>query len=190
MAISVLSLEAPPRVLAQARGLLDPVAGCWASRGSERYTGHSFVGAPQHISGIEFHPDSGGRVINWPEQTYDNGVAKNTRTGRRYKAAVRALKRLRNEMRDAGVPAAKNVPSFLVESLVWNAPDADFAHDDYVDVTRAVLASTFNDTMADASCSEWGEVNELKYVFRTPQPWTRDGAHAFLSAAWDYIGYV
>lgn len=155
-----------------------------------RYTGHSPAGAPEHISGIGFCPDSGGRVINWPQQTYENGVAKNSRTGRRYKAVVRALKRLRNEMRDAGVAAAKDVPSFLVESLVWNAPDAAFAYDDYADVMRAVLASTFNDTITDMSCTEWGEVNELKYLFRKSQPWTRAGANAFLSAAWDYIGYV
>jgi len=38
-------------------------------------------------------------------------------------------------------------------------------------------------------CSEWGEVSELKYLFRSPQKWTREQAHKFIDAAWDYIGF-
>ena len=37
--------------------------------------------------------------------------------------------------------------------------------------------------------TEWGEVNELKYLFRRAQALTRQEANEFLQAAWDYIGY-
>ncbi len=62
--------------------------------------------------------------------------------------------------------------------------------DTYADILRHVIADTWNRTRKDEDCSEWGEVNELKYLFRTSQPWTRQQANDFLQAAWDYIGYV
>lgn len=128
-------------------------------------------------------------VINWPEQHYESGVRKNTGTSRRYKRVVRVLKTLRNEMAEIGIRAADPIPSFLVECLVWNAPDSAFEYTNYRAMVRAVLASLFNGTLDDAQCSEWGEVSEMKYLFRPMQPWTRSEAHAFLSAAWDYVGY-
>lgn len=140
-------------------------------------------------SGVQMLTDKGRSIINWPEQHYRNGVLKNSTTGRRYKRAVRILKTLRNEMAEDGVRAAKPIPSFLVECLVWNALESDFDHSSYRALMRAVLANLFNRTQRDDQCSEWGEVSELKYLFRSMQPWTRQQAHDFLDAAWDYIGY-
>jgi hypothetical protein len=146
-------------------------------------------GGFDYLSGTELRPDRGGRIINWPHQNYDNGTAKNGRTGQRFKKMVRILKRLRNEMADNGVAAARPIPSYLIECLVWNVPDSTFGHDGYSDDVRASLVSLFGSTKEDAGCSEWGEVNELKYLFRTSQPWTREQANAFVVAAWNYIGF-
>ena len=155
-----------------------------------RYTGQRLCdGTYYYLSGTEFHPDSGGRVINWPQQHYENGIAKNEATGNRFKYITRVLKRLENEMLENGIAAAKSIPSYLIECLVWNVPNEGFGHDAYTDDVRYVLAHTFNETVNDEKCSEWGEVNELKYLFRGNQPWTRQQAHNFLSAAWDYIGF-
>ena len=67
------------------------------------YTGRKNADGSQHyLSGVAFDPDSGPRVINWPEQTYNNGVERNTATGRKYKRAIRILKRLRDGMQDDG----------------------------------------------------------------------------------------
>lgn len=146
-------------------------------------------GGFDHLSGTEFVPDRGARVINWPHQNYRNGTDKNQRTGERYKKMVRALKRLRNEMADEGVAAAKPIPSYLVECLVWNVPDSEFGHDAYVDDVRAILVSVYNATRDDAGCSEWVEVNDLKYLLRGGQPWTRDQSNAFVVAAWNHVGF-
>lgn len=155
-----------------------------------RYTGRVlWNGRYEYLSGTEFRPDSGGRVINWPQQHYDNGCEKNRATGGRFKFMVRVIKRLRNEMAKAGIRSADPIPSYLVECLVWNVPNALFGHRLYRDDVRAILAHTFNETMTIEKCSEWGEVNELKYLFRSSQPWTRAEAHAFLSDAWDYVGF-
>ncbi|HLK06336.1 MAG TPA: nucleotidyltransferase [Candidatus Angelobacter sp.] len=141
-----------------------------------------------YLEGTAFIPDKGALVINWPQQNYDNGVSKNKETGGRFKDMVRILKRLQIRMNDEGIEAAKNIPSFLIECLVWNVPATAFGHADYRDDVRSSLAFLFNNTIEFDDCSEWGEINELKYLFRSVQPWTLERTHSFISAAWDYLG--
>ncbi len=144
---------------------------------------------PQYISGTQFFSDSGKEIVNWPKQHYENGVQKNIATGNRFKYITRAIKRLRNEMADSGALAAKSVPSYLIECLVWNVPNAGLGAESYVSSLRQSLAHLIVGTLTDESCKEWGEVNELKYLFREGQPWTWQQAHAFVCAAWNYIGF-
>jgi hypothetical protein len=139
--------------------------------------------------GVSFLTDAGNLVQNWPEQNYDNGVAKNADTGQRFKDVVRILKRLRYKMNDEKIQAASPIPSFLVECLVWNVPNDYFKRDTYTKVVRAALMHLFNNTMKHEDCKEWGEINERKYLFWSGQPWTLQQAHAFISAAWDYLGF-
>lgn len=141
------------------------------------------------VKGTAFDPDNGGRVINWPDQNYKNGVAKNTATGGRFKDVVRILKRLRNKMNHEKIAAAAPIPSFLIECLVWNAPNPGFGHDTYTADVRAALAYLFNNTIKFDDCKEWAEVSEMKYLFWNGQPWNFNQAHAFVSAAWNYLGY-
>lgn len=154
------------------------------------YTGElNHDGTPHYHSGVAFVPDGGHRIINWPEQTYNNGTERNLITGRRYKRVVRILKRLRNDMQENKISESFDMASFLVECLVWNAPVEAFGHDTYTDILRHVIADVWNAMRDEDSCSEWGEVNELKYLFRTAQPWSRQEASLFLDAAWNYMGY-
>jgi hypothetical protein len=150
-----------------------------------------YTSVSNYHSGVEMIPDDFSPLMirNWPEQHYVNGVQKNNETSRTYKRVVRILKTLSNEMADAGIESAKRTPSFLVECLVFNAPNSSFGHSSYKAVVRSVLANLFNDTLDDKNCAEWGEVSELKYLFRGSQPWTRTSAHQFLNDAWNYIGY-
>lgn len=143
----------------------------------------------EYLSGVELLPDNTGRIKNWPEQHYSNGVDKNTATSKRFKALVRIIKSLCNEMADKGITEAKTIMGFLIECLVWNVPNDHFGHDTYKGDVRSCLAFLFNNTMTDEKCSEWGEVSELKYLFRPSQKWTRQQAHLFISKAWDYIGF-
>ena len=148
-----------------------------------------YTSASAYQEGTKFLPDNGGQVINWPSQNYDNGVSKNQRTGERFKAMVRIMKRLRNEMNEAAIGVAKPIPSFLTECLVWNVPDEGFGHETYKADVRHVIADLWNNTRTVDTCGEWGEINELKYLFRSGQSWTREQTNAFLQAAWDYIGF-
>lgn len=137
--------------------------------------------------GVELRSDSGEKVINWPEQHYDNGVDKHTRSHKRFKKVVRILKCLRNEMEEKGREAAKPIPSFLIECLVFNAPTRCFGHDKWYDDVMAVLAFLRENTATDELCNDWGEVSELKYLFRGSHKWTRQQAHDFVKAAEAYI---
>jgi len=142
-----------------------------------------------YIEGCAFLTDAGRRIINYPEQNYANGVAKNDRTRRGFKAAVRILKRLRHKMVDDGIAAASAVPPYLLECLAWNVPDEGFMHTSYSADVRYVLAHTFNHTRKIDECLSWCEINDIKYLFRSGQPWTLEAAHRFISEAWNYLGF-
>ncbi|WP_024610329.1 nucleotidyltransferase [Pseudoalteromonas sp. TB64] len=150
-----------------------------------------YVTSTYHYAGVEMIPDDykPPSVKNWPDQHYQNGVAKNDATTRRYKRVVRILKKLSNEMASKEIKSAKDAPSFLIECLVFNASTSCFEYQTFIQMVRAVLAELFNNTLSDDKCSEWGEVSELKYLFRASQPWSRASAHQFLNDAWNYIGY-
>lgn len=150
-----------------------------------------YYSTSSYHSGVEMIPDNRNpnRVRNWPEQHYNNGVSKNNTTKRRYKRVVRIIKKLSNEMASNGISSAEKVPGFLIECLVWNVPNDNFGYSTYKADVRACLAYLYNNTRSSDTCSEWGEVSELKYLFRDSQPWTRQDAFRFISDAWDYVGY-
>lgn len=79
------------------------------------------------IGGIVITPDSGWRIINYPEQHIANGRAKNNSTNGYYKKFVRIMKKMRFLMEDSYYStyksAASSVSSFLLESLLWNVED-------------------------------------------------------------------
>lgn len=127
------------------------------------------------------------RIINWPEQHYANGCQKNTNAGKRFKSIVRVLKALSNEMTEQNVGGG-DIPGFLIECMVWNVPNSEFQNNTYTADVQAALAFLYKKTKDDAPCKEWGEVSELKYLFRPSQKWTRQQANVFTVAAWNYVG--
>ena len=140
----------------------------------------------QPLRGVELRTDKENhRVINWPEQHYENGVSKNKQTGTRFKSIVRVLKALSNEMTEARVSGG-DIPGFFIECLVWNVPDDRFQHNAYTDDVKAVLVFLYENTKTDGLCREWVEVSGLKRLFHPTQKWTRDQAKAFTVAAWNY----
>ncbi len=145
-------------------------------------------GSYYYVSGIGFDTDKGKRIINWPEQNHSNGFDKHTETGRRFRKMARILKHLRNRMMDEHIAAADGIASCLIEHMVYNVPNDRFGHGTLQEDVREVLAYIFNNTRIDEECQKWVEVNRQEWLFlRTKQPWTRESAHAFISAAWDYL---
>ncbi len=146
-------------------------------------------GQIQRRVGTQLIADDGNAIQNYPEQQYSNGVAKNDATSRNFKPTVRILKNLRNEMVEVGIKVAEPIPSFLIESLTWNVPDDGFRQPTrYADV-RYILAHLFNESRSQEACDLWTETNDVKYLFRSGQPWDRTQVNAFCDAAWSYVGY-
>ena len=82
--------------------------------------------ADNYIPGIVIKPDSGYRIINYPEQHIENGKKKNLSTNYYYKKMVRIIKKIRYLMEDYEYMEASSVSSFGLESLLWNLPDTIF----------------------------------------------------------------
>ena len=149
-------------------------------------------------AGVALVPDRGARIHNFPERLvehwpaiplhYEQGVRKNNRTSRRYKGVVRITKKLRNLMDERAVPEAGPIPGFLIECLVWNAPDSCFDGNTWDARVQAVLAYLTTNTASSATCGKWCEVNDIKYLFHSNQKWTRAQAHAFVRRAWQFVG--
>lgn len=145
-------------------------------------------GTQDYTSGVRFITTDGATITNYPDQAHRNGVAKNKRTGFKYKQVVRILKRLRSEMQENNIAEASDIPSFLIESMVWNVADSYFEGDSLHDIVAAVLLEAWYRTKEDNRCDQWCEVNDIKYLFRPRQPWSRAKANDFLWAAKSHIG--
>lgn len=144
-----------------------------------------------YLTGVELRPDDKPykRIINWPEQHYNNGVYKNKRTGMRYKKLARILKKLAIEMEESGVSSTQSISGFLIECLIWNVPDTNFDGLTYYGILRNCLAYLYNNTLFANDCAEWGEVSELKYIFKGSTEITHAKVNKFIGDAWDYVGY-
>lgn len=140
--------------------------------------------------GTRVFKKSGDFTENYSKLQLKNGTDKNNRTNTYYKKAVRVLKRLENSMVAAGV--CEELPSYLMECLVYNCPDEYFGRSTWRGVMQGCLAHIFNYTLGAEPTVEserWLEVNDAKYLFFTSQKWTREQVHTFASAAWTYMGF-
>lgn len=152
------------------------VVACFEHR---RYTGKG-----RYITGTQFYASNGSKVVNFPEQHYSNGVTKNTETARRFKRVVRILKRLKMQMEDDGVTGLENISSFLIECLVWNAPNECFNTSTYKEDTENVIGYLFNHTKDIMLCREWGEVSDLLYLFHPGRKYTAEEVNSFIVRAY------
>ena len=136
------------------------------------------------LEGVIIYATDGTPIRNFPQQHHANGKAKRERTRRRFKRVVRTAKRLRDELVDLGRLRTGQVPSFLVESLVYLAEDRVFLfEEDRYDRMRRVLyhlGECFSDPL-------WAslvvEINGVKPLFHESQPWTIADACTFVSEA-------
>ncbi len=132
---------------------------------------------------------SGQLIYNWPQQHYDNGVAKHSSTGRRFKKVVRVLKRLRYKLEAEEFNLGKTTSSYLLESLVYNCPDSCFGHSKLYEDVRQVIAEVWSQMKSESTKRSMTEVNGIKYLFHPSQSWTIEDAQTCLQAMWSYIGF-
>ncbi|MBF0270443.1 MAG: nucleotidyltransferase [Magnetococcales bacterium] len=144
--------------------------------------------------GIAIYPDTQpnftllGRqaepILNFPEQHYRNGVAKNEITSRRYKKVVRILKQLKDKMEREGIPP---IPSFLLECLVYQCSDELFMIGENYQWVVEVLWCIKMMTETPNNADPLMEVNGIKQLFGVGQPWQLAQANRFAADALTHI---
>jgi len=142
---------------------------------------------PTYVAGHRIYPKSGGRVDNYPQQNYDNGVAKNRATGRRYKEMVRCTKRLIIELYEEQ-EIKREYPGYLTESLLYNVPNDRFGHARRYDDLQSIFRFLWNALDEEAQYEAWTEPSELVMLFRGHSNRYPANAKAVIGKAWDKIG--
>lgn len=129
----------------------------------------------------------GTLVENYSALQLSNGRSKNNRTNQAYKKTVRIMKRIENAMVEADYH--REVPSFLVECLVYNCPDEIFARSTWTATVKGVMAHIYaglDGAEPIDNSQRWIEVSEAKYLFAR-QKWTRQDGRDFAYAAWNFL---
>jgi hypothetical protein len=134
-------------------------------------------------NGIAILSTTGTWTWNYPDQHHANGKAKHARTSRRFKRTVRVCKRLRDELVELGQLRGGQVASFLIESLVYAMPDGLFAPDNRYERVLTVLSEIERSLRDENWRQQAREINGLKMLFHSTQPWTIVDAHAFATKA-------
>ena len=83
-------------------------------------------------------------------------------------------------MAESGIP---ETPSWLVECLVFNVPDREFNSTSNYLNALSVLRWLSKELDSTTGRGEWVEVNQLKYLFASTQPWSLQDAQSFVFQA-------
>ncbi len=154
-------------------------------------TQYWYVGKGWQRKGIGLILDvpDGRTHLNYPDQHFDNGVAKNNQTGRRYKSAVRILKNIENKLASDG--RINVFPSFLAECLAYNVPNGIYnAPGDWRALITNLCAHVWGyvkETDEPSSPLRWLEVNDHKYLFGPHQHWSKQQAHDFIVQVYEAV---
>ncbi len=147
-------------------------------------TQYWYIGRTWHREGIGLILDQqdGHTHYNYPDQHFDNGVAKNLRTGKRYKRSVRIMKNIENKLVTDKIITA--FPSFLVECLAYNVPDHIYiATNNWRTLITNICAHVWQYVSVlpePAETLRWREVNGHKFLFGAHQRWTKQQAQGFI----------
>lgn len=116
------------------------------------------------VGGIEIRPDSGGYIINYPEQHIKMGVLKNVSTKYNFKKCVRIAKNLREEMEKQGYKISDKISSFGIESMLWNVDPTPYTK--YSSILRYTFDEVISFLVEDFSNFEnYTEANAIKPLF-------------------------
>ena len=138
----------------------------------------------ERIEGVVVYAADGTEIVNFPQQHHANGKAKRARTKHRFKKVVRAAKRLRDELVGLGQLRSGQVPSFLIECLVYGVEgEAFLVEEDRYGRMWRVLYRIGQQLSAPSWTSTALEINEVKLLFHHTQPWTVADGQAFVLAA-------
>lgn len=139
-----------------------------------------------YVGGIEIRPDSGGRIINYPEQHIKLGITKNKVTKYNFKKCVRIIKSMREDMEENGYTVSPKISSFGLESLLWNVDVS--AYTKYSSILRytfdEVVSFLKNDFL---NFDGYIEANGIKLLF--PDIATKSAYQKFVNDLYNFYEY-
>lgn len=107
-----------------------------------------FLGHSNHdkTAGVMFyHRTTNEEIVNYPDQHYANGVAKHQATSDMFKRVVRIIKNARAHAVDKGLLAKEAAPSYFLQSMIYNVPNAAFVGNDSTAVFNVLAYLIQND---------------------------------------------
>ena len=108
---------------------------------------YEWYGETKYHTGIAFYTKTFKRIVNFPDQHYENLKDKDQANDGKVKGCIRIMKRLHNELEEQGRWDRKRSPSYYIESLVWNVPNDKF-QGGYAGVLASVLLHLQSDLKA------------------------------------------
>ena len=96
------------------------------------------------------------------------------------------MKNIRNEFVDKGKMKLETMPSFFIESLVWNAPPDRFTGATWRDDAESVALKIWSDMRDSAISDNYAEVSDLLWLFRGHNR-TPKQAEDFMLQVWSYV---
>ena len=131
--------------------------------------------------GIFFTTSTAARIDNFPKQHADNCSTKHHATGGRFKPAVRIFKNIRNRLVRDGVIRDGLAPSYHIEGLLYNVPNAKF-YGSYANMVEQCLSEVWS-----ADRTKYTSANEMYFLlwYHSNVCWNAADCDAFLSAAID-----
>lgn len=94
-----------------------------------RYYKFNGINDQSYDEGICFYTSDGRQISNYPKQHRENLTSKHQNTSGWLKPMVRVLKNMRTKMVDDDIIEAGIAPSYFIEGLLYNVPDAKFLTD-------------------------------------------------------------
>jgi hypothetical protein len=142
----------------------------------------------ERVDGLTTLRRDGTWIVNYPDQQLRSGRLKNALTLGVYKQLVRILKRIENELVDAG--RIDSLASYFVECLMYNVPHSEIGYVIFNPFTRN-LKSALNYIVAateNGTAAQWVEANGIKPLFGPDQPWDIQTANKFAVLAQKHLG--
>jgi hypothetical protein len=133
----------------------------------------SYLGIPseQYVRGICFFTSSGERIVDYPKQHSENCTTKHQSTQEWFKPMVRILKNMRGRLVENRLLQQGIAPSYFIEGLLYNVPDAMFGQsygDTFVaainwirnaDRSKFVCANKLHSLSGDSTTTSWPSAN-------------------------------
>lgn len=146
-------------------------------------TYRQYGGGGSPVEGIKFwNQHTKEEKVNFPKVHIANGSAKNssTRTRGWYKPSVRMFKNARERIIGSSDELRKRYPSYFVECLLYNVPDAAFGTS-YVS-TYAEAVNFLAAALKDGRAQTYATQSQQQYLFGTASTqWSLEKAKRFVA---------